>query len=122
MAVKEKQSDIAILKTMGASDKTIIMTFMLQGLGNGLKGIAYGVIIGILLAIFIPDIFLWLQTALGTQFLEDDVYFINFIPSQLMLQDVAAAVGMALVTSTVATIYPSRQATKIQPAVILGQG
>lgn len=121
MAVKEKQSDIAILKTMGASDSTIIMTFMLQGLGNGIKGILYGVIIGVTLALYLPDIFLWLQGLLGTQFLQDDVYFINFIPSELMWQDVTAAVLIALVTSTLATLYPSRQAVKIKPAVILGQ-
>jgi lipoprotein-releasing system permease protein len=122
MAVKEKQSDIAILKTMGATDSTIIMTFVFQGLSNGLKGIAIGVGIGVLVSLYLPDIFLWLESMLNKRFLEDNVYFINFIPSQLMWQDVVAAVSIALVASLVATLYPSRQATKIQPAVILGQG
>lgn len=121
MAVKEKQSDIAILKTMGADDKTIILTFMLQGLGNGIKGITFGVIIGVLVALYLPQMFVWLETALGNRFLQDDVYFINFIPSELMWQDVVTAVLIAFVTSTIATLYPSRQATKIDPAVILGQ-
>ena len=122
MAVKEKQSDIAILKTMGATDNTIIMTFVFQGLGNGIKGIAFGAATGILVALYIPNIFVWLEQLRGTKFLEDDVYFINFIPSQLMWQDVVIAVSIALVASLVATLYPSKQATKIEPAVILGQG
>ncbi|MCJ8275132.1 MAG: lipoprotein-releasing ABC transporter permease subunit LolE [Psychrosphaera sp.] len=122
MAVKEKQSDIAILKTMGATDNTIIMTFVFQGLSNGIKGIAFGAVTGILVALYIPNIFVWLEQLRGTRFLEDDVYFINFIPSQLMWQDVVIAVSIALVASLVATIYPSRRATKIEPAVILGQG
>lgn len=120
MAVKEKQSDIAILKTMGTDDRTIIMTFMFQGLGNGLKGITFGVIAGVLVATYLPEMFVWLETALGKRFLEDDVYFINFIPSELMWQDVVAAVVIALVTSTIATLYPSKKATQIDPAVILG--
>ena len=74
------------------------------------------------MAWYIPNIFKWLEGLFNTRFLEDDVYFINFVPSQLMWQDVAAAVAIALVASLVATIYPSRRATRIEPAVILGQG
>lgn len=121
MAVKEKQGDIAILKTMGASDNTIVFTFMLQGLGNGLKGVFYGAVIGVVVAIYIPELFTWLEMLLQTKFLEDDVYFINFIPSMLQAKDVAVAVGLALVTSIIATIYPARQAIKIDPARVLGQ-
>ena len=121
MAVKEKQGDIAILKTMGASDNTIIATFMLQGLGNGLKGVFYGTVVGIIVAIYIPQLFHGLEVLLQTKFLEDDVYFINFIPSKLVYKDVLVAVGLALITSVIATIYPARQAIKIEPAKVLGQ-
>lgn len=121
MAVKEKQGDIAILKTMGASDASIILTFMLQGIGNGLKGIGYGMIFGILIAKHIPQIFKWLEALLQVQFLEDDVYFINFIPAELLWSDVAMSVGIALGTSMVATLYPAWRATKIEPAQVLGQ-
>ncbi len=120
MSVKEKQSDIAILKTMGADDKTIILTFMFQGLGNGLKGIVLGVVFGVVISIYLPQIFVWIETLSGRHFLQDDVYFINFIPSQLMWQDVVVATVIALVTSTVATLYPAKKAAKIDPAVILG--
>ncbi len=122
MAVKEKQSDIAILKTMGATDRTIILTFVLQGLGNGIKGILFGAVSGVLIALYIPEIFKVVESLLGRSFLQADVYFIDFIPSQLMWQDVAVAVSIALMASLVATLYPSKQATKIEPAVILGQG
>lgn len=121
MAVKEKQGDIAILKTMGASDNTIVTTFMLQGLGNGLKGVLYGAVIGVIVALYIPQLFQWLEMLLQTKFLEDDVYFINFIPSKLLIKDVVVAVSLALVTSIIATIYPARQAIKIEPARVLGQ-
>ena len=121
MAVKEKQGDIAILRTMGASDNTIVATFMLQGLGNGLKGVFYGAVIGVVVALYIPELFQWLEALLNTKFLEDDVYFINFIPSMLIWNDVFVAVGLALITSVIATIYPARQAIKIEPARVLGQ-
>ncbi|SFD06098.1 lipoprotein-releasing ABC transporter permease subunit [Pseudoalteromonas denitrificans] len=120
MEVKEKQSDIAILKTMGAKDSTIISTFMLQGLGQSISGIFFGTFIGVLLAIYIPDMFIWYSELSGKNVLTG-IYFVEFLPSRLNLNDVIVTVSMTLVMTIIATAYPAWQASRIDPAKVLGQ-
>ena len=121
MAVNEKQGDIAILKTMGASSSMIMLAFIVQGLVNGILGSLLGAILGVYLALNLSDIISSLETFLGTTFLSGDVYFINYLPSVLNPSDVYATVITALVMSLLATIYPAWRATKIEPAQVLGQ-
>ena len=120
MEVKEKQSDIAILKTMGAKDSTIISTFMLQGLGQSLSGIFFGTLLGVLLAMNIPDIFNWYSEFTGKNVLSG-IYFVEFLPSRLDFTDVAITVSITLVMTVLATAYPAWQASRIDPAKVLGQ-
>ncbi|PAJ72809.1 lipoprotein-releasing system transmembrane subunit LolC [Pseudoalteromonas sp. NBT06-2] len=120
MEVKEKESDIAILKTMGAKDSTIISTFMLQGLGQSLIGIIFGSIAGVLLALNIPDIFNWYSEFSGKNVLTG-IYFVEFLPSRLDYRDVLITVCITLVMTVLATAYPAWQASRIDPAKILGQ-
>jgi len=120
MEVKEKQSDIAILKTMGAKDSTIISTFMLQGLGQSLSGILVGTLVGVLLALNIPDIFNWYSEISGKNVLTG-IYFVEFLPSRLDYKDVAITVSITLVMTIIATAYPAWQASRIDPAKVLGQ-
>lgn len=120
MEVKEKQSDIAILKTMGAKDSTIISTFMLQGLGQSLSGIFFGTLVGVLLAINIHDIFNWYSEISGKNVLTG-IYFVEFLPSRLDFTDVIITVSITLVMTVLATAYPAWQASRIDPARVLGQ-
>jgi len=120
MEVKEKQSDIAILKTMGAKDSTIISTFMLQGLGQSLSGILFGTAVGVLLALNIPDIFTWYSEFSGNNVLTG-IYFVEFLPSRLDYKDVMITVSITLVMTVIATAYPAWQASRIDPAKVLGQ-
>jgi len=121
MAVNEKQGDIAILKTMGASSQTILLAFIAQGLVNGVMGSLLGALCGVYLALNLTDIIISLEQLMGITFLSGDVYFINYLPSVLHLSDVYATVITALIMSLLATIYPAWRATKIEPAQVLGQ-
>ncbi len=121
MAVNEKQGDIAILKTMGASSKTIMLAFIAQGLVNGIVGSLLGAFCGIYLALNLTDIITKLEELMGITFLSGDVYFINYLPSVLYPSDVYATVITALIMSLMATFYPAWRATKIEPAQVLGQ-
>ncbi len=121
MAVNDKKGDIAILKTMGASRKLIMLTFIYQGLVNGLLGSLIGGVLGVILALTLADIIAFFENLFTLKLLSADVYFIDHIPSQLIMSDVYITVITALVMSLLATIYPAWQATKVEPAQILGQ-
>ena len=119
MVVTDKQADIAILRTMGATTNTILKIFMVQGLAIGMVGVALGTGLGILAALTISDVIAWIERMSGFQFLSGDVYFINYLPSQLLWGDVAVVTSSALVLSFLATIYPAIRASKVQPAEAL---
>jgi lipoprotein-releasing system permease protein len=119
MVVTDKQADIAILRTMGATPRTILQIFMVQGLAIGVIGVALGTVFGIIAALTISDIIAWIESISGVQFLSGDVYFISYLPSQLLWSDVAVISSSALLLSFLATIYPAVRASKIQPAEAL---
>lgn len=121
MAVREKESDIAILLTMGTSPATVIFTFMWLGWLNGLVGSVVGATVGLLLASYIEPIFALVTRILGHSLLDPSIYFIDFIPSFLQWQDVALTLSVALLMSLLATLYPAWRASKVQPAQVLGQ-
>jgi len=121
MAVNNKRGDIAILKTMGASSKLIMLTFIYQGLVNGLLGSVIGGISGVVLALNLAGIVAFIERLFTLTLLSADVYFIDHIPSHLQMSDVYITVITALIMSLIATIYPAWRATKIEPAQVLGQ-
>jgi lipoprotein-releasing system permease protein len=119
MEVREKQGNIAILKTMGAQDSTILATFVMQGLMQAFVGVLLGSIIGVVLAINISELFNWLSQLFGENPLAG-VYFIEFLPSKLVWQDIVITVIVTFVLAVLATIYPAWQATRVDPAKVLG--
>lgn len=121
MAVNEKQGDIAILKTMGAPASVIMLTFIYQGLVNGVLGCLIGGFLGVYLSLNLADIMMFFEQLFSMQLLSADVYFIDHIPSELHMSDVYVTVITALIMSLIATIYPAWRATKIEPAQVLGQ-
>jgi lipoprotein-releasing system permease protein len=119
MVVTEKQADIAILRTLGASPGTVMRIFMIQGTLNGVIGVVIGVVGGVLLSWYLPAIITWIEQAFGTQILTQGVYFINFLPSKLMWADVAKVGLSAFGLSVFATLYPAWRASRINPAEAL---
>ena len=116
MTVTDKQADIAIARTFGASRGLILRTFIFIGLFTGLVGTISGVLLGILAALNISAFIAWLERLLGIDFLSAETYFISYLPSVLLYSDVLLIAGAALGISLLATIYPAYKATKVQPA------
>ena len=119
MTVTDKQADIAILRTMGASARMIQHVFFVQGLAIGLLGSVIGVLLGLLIACNIDVIVPFIEHVFGIQFLPRDVYFISELPSDVRLADVVTVGAMAFFLSLIATIYPSWRAAKVKPAEAL---
>jgi lipoprotein-releasing system permease protein len=119
MTVTDKQADIAILRTLGAQPGSIMKIFVIQGMTIGLFGTVLGVALGSLIAAEIPVVVPMIEHLLGIQFLPPSVYFINELPSDLELGDVMRIGIMAFVLSSLATLYPSWRAGKVQPAEAL---
>jgi lipoprotein-releasing system permease protein len=119
MAVTEKRSDIAVLRTMGARASSVMAIFMAHGLLLALSGIALGLLVGITLALNISKVTLFLEKLTGTKLFSPQVYFISDLPSRLMWQDVFVVAGLALLLSLLATLFPAWRATRIAPAEVL---
>ncbi len=119
MAVTDKQADIAILRTLGASPASIMKIFMVQGVIIGLIGMLLGVIGGVVIALNVGSIVSFIEHLFGVQFLAKDVYFISDVPSDLQRSDVLIVAAVSFIISLLATIYPSWHAAQTQPAEAL---
>jgi lipoprotein-releasing system permease protein len=119
MTVTDKQADIAILRTLGASPASIMKIFMIQGALVGLLGTALGIGFGVLVALNIDVIVPFIEHLLGVQFLSKDIYLISELPSDLSWHDVYTIGGVAVILAFVATLYPSWRASGVRPAEAL---
>lgn len=120
MAVNERKPEIAMLKSMGGTHTLIVAIFIWQGLINGIIGICVGTLFGVLIATNLTEIAQSIEVLLNKQILSADVYFIDFLPSELQSSDVLVTIAIALLLSTLATIYPAFKAAKINPSEVLG--
>jgi len=116
MTVNDKQSDIAILRTIGMTPGSLMMIFVIQGMVIGLIGTLLGVAIGVPVALNVNDIVTFIEGLFSTKFLPADVYYISELSSDLRAVDVLTYSISAFLLSVLATIYPAWRAAKIQPA------
>lgn len=112
MVVNDKQSEIAILRTIGATPSTILWIFIVQGMMVGVVGTLLGLIAGIILASNATSIVNFLQSVFHTQLLSSNVYFVDYLPSKIMMSDLWQICAAALFMSFIATIYPAWRASK----------
>jgi len=119
MTVTDKQADIAILRTLGASPRSIMKIFMIQGALVGIMGTFAGVALGVIVALNIDVIVPFIEHVLHVQFLSKDIYLISEMPSDLRWPDVYKIGGVSVLLAFVATIYPSRAASRVKPAEAL---
>lgn len=119
MVVTDKKADIAILRTLGATQGTIMRIFMVQGVVIGAAGTFIGTLLGVLLALTVSDLVAGIEKMLGIQFLNADVYFISSLPSELIWADVGLIASSAFAISFLATLYPAWKASRTQPAEAL---
>jgi lipoprotein-releasing system permease protein len=119
MAVTDKQPDIAILRTLGASPTSVMGIFMVQGSLIGVIGTGLGVLSGVLLALNVETVVPMIERAVGLDLFPADVYYISELPAKLNWADVGWIGGVALVLSFFSTLYPSWRASRVQPAEAL---
>jgi lipoprotein-releasing system permease protein len=119
MLVTDKQADIAILRTLGATPRSIMGTFMVQGVLVGIVGIGFGVGLGSLLSWKLPGIIKWIEHTFHVTFLSPDVYYISEVPSRLQWNDVVWVTLLTFSFSLLATLYPAWRASRTQPAQAL---
>ena len=119
MVVKDKQADIAILRTIGARPSSVLRIFVTQGSVIGIVGTAAGVLFGILLATNLETIVGSLESLFGIKFLAADVYFISDLPAELRVADIVKIASIALVLALVSTVYPAWVASRTAPAEAL---
>lgn len=119
MVVKDKQSDIAILRTIGTKPSSILKIFVTQGSIVGITGTLLGVIGGVVIALNLESIVGFFETIFGIKFLAADVYFISDLPSELKIGDVVRIAAIALVLALISTLYPAWVAARTAPAEAL---
>ncbi|MCK3654686.1 lipoprotein transporter subunit LolE [Pasteurellaceae bacterium Macca] len=119
MAVKDKQGDIAIFRTLGANNRFIQRIFLWYGLISGMKGALSGVVLGVLVAVNLTAIIKSVEQFIGIKLLSDGVYFIDFLPSEIHWLDIAWVLLATVILSLVASLYPALRASKLEPAKVL---
>jgi lipoprotein-releasing system permease protein len=116
MVVKSKRRDIAILRTFGASPRSILTVFVVQGSLIGMLGIGVGVLLGVLIAVNLQDLVHGLESIVGFKFLDARVYFMSDLPAHVRVSDVARICGFAFVLACLSTLYPAARAARLLPA------
>ena len=119
MSVRDKEADIAILRTLGAAPRSILAIFVVQGALIGLAGCAIGVVAGVALALNVGSIVAAIERVFHISFLPQNIYFVSALPSDLRASDVIAIGCVSVFLSFVATLYPSWRASRVQPAEAL---
>ena len=119
MVVTDKQADIAIMRTLGMSPRSVMKIFFIQGTMVGVVGVIVGAILGVLTAVNLEAIVAWAEGVFGFEFFPADVYVISDFPAQLQWLDVALIMPAALIASMLATLYPAWRASRTQPAEAL---
>jgi lipoprotein-releasing system permease protein len=119
MTVTDKQADIAILRTLGSSPRSIMLIFMVQGAASGIAGTVGGIVGGLLIAFNIPTIVPGIEHLLHTTFLPASVYLIDHMPSDPQASDIVPVAFWALALAFLATVYPSWRASRVRPAEAL---
>lgn len=119
MIVRDKRGDIAILRTLGASPGMIGRIFVLQGSLIGLIGTFIGLVVGVVLALTVSDIFAWFEARSGMELLSAEVYPVDFLPSELRLTDIVTICCGVFFLSLVASLYPAWRAARVLPAAAL---
>lgn len=119
MAVKDKQGDIAIQRTLGANNGFIRRIFLWYGLISGLKGALFGVMLGVILALNLTAIIKSIEAFFGVKLLSGGVYFIDFLPSEIHWLDIVWVLLATVILSLIASLYPAIRASKLEPAKVL---
>ncbi|MBM4209480.1 MAG: FtsX-like permease family protein, partial [Gammaproteobacteria bacterium] len=119
MVVADKRTDIAILRTFGATPRSVLEIFLTQGLVIGWAGVVLGVLLGVLVATNVGSIVPVLEGTFGFRIMDPSVYYVTQIPAEVRLENVLLIVALALIVTAAATVYPALRASRVAPAEAL---
>jgi lipoprotein-releasing system permease protein len=119
MVVTDKRTDIAILRTLGASPRSVLGVFLTQGVVIGWAGVALGVLLGVTLALNVGNIVPVIERIFGFHVMDPSVYYVTRIPAELRLANVVSIAVAALLVTAAATVYPALRASRVAPAEAL---
>ena len=119
MLVSDKSADIAVLRTIGVTPKSVMAIFIVHGITIGVVGTIFGVIVGVITGLNIETLIPWAEQLFGLQFFPDEIYIITKFPAELVWDDVIKIALASMVISFLATIYPAWRASKVHPAEAL---
>ncbi|QGM81395.1 lipoprotein-releasing ABC transporter permease subunit LolE [Otariodibacter oris] len=119
MAVKDKQGDIAIQRTLGANNRFIRQIFLWYGLISGMKGAVFGIVLGVIVSLNLTGIIKGIEQFFNIKLLSDGIYFIDFLPSEIHWLDIVWVLLATIILSLVASLYPAIRASKLEPAKVL---
>jgi lipoprotein-releasing system permease protein len=119
MLVKDKGSDIAILRTMGASQSSILRIFLITGASIGVVGTVVGLLLGTVVCLNVESIRQFLSWLTSTELFPPELYFLSRLPADMDIKETTAVVVMALALSLLATLYPSWRAARLDPVEAL---
>lgn len=119
MAIQEKHGDIGILKTMGLTPVIVKRVFVMMGMLTAIKGIFWGLFWGIVLTLSIPELFSFIEQVFHVKALDSEVYFIDYLPTQLQFNQVLIVAVTAFVIAYFATLYPASRASKLSPVELI---
>ncbi len=119
MLVADKTADIAVLRTIGVTPRSIMLIFIVHGIVIGFIGTTFGVMAGVATGLNLETLIPWAEQLFGTQFFPDEIYVITKFPAELIWSDVSKIAVVSLILSFLATIYPAWRAAKVQPAEAL---
>jgi len=119
MGVRDKEGEIAILRTMGLSRGAVMRTFIVQGAIIGAVGVSLGVVLGVILSLLAPYVVSGLEVIMGVKFLDPAIYPIAYLPSDIRFSNVVAVAVISMLICFLATLVPAWRAAKLQPAQVL---
>jgi lipoprotein-releasing system permease protein len=122
MLVKDKNRDIAVMRTMGATRRSMMKIFILTGASIGILGTFAGAVLGIAFAVNIESIRHFLQGLTGTELFSEEIYFLSKLPAVIDWNEVIVVIGIAVVLSIAATLYPAWRAARLDPVEALRYG
>ena len=117
MIVEQRQADMAVMRTIGASTSTLVWAFVIIGVALAGVGIMFGAVVGVALAKLLPGFFLWITSSFGLDLMSQ--YFVSYLPSDVRGFDVLLICLIALCMSIVSMIYPARRAAALSPSQVL---
>jgi lipoprotein-releasing system permease protein len=117
MVVDQRRGDVAILRTLGSDSSTVVIAFLLLGASLGLLGIGSGILVGSLVSLSLPALYMWVSATFSVELMSQ--YFVSYLPVEIRLEDIGGIAATAFALCIASTLYPAWRAVRLQPSEVL---